>query len=231
MKRVLALAIVLLCSEIICAQKSVAPPLGWDLTSKTLLNANHVAPNEWIWKWLASTADPRFKRSISRWNREPIESSILVEFPAPHAAERIAMWFVRTKTKAYYFEEVEKNPHHETTEPLDPTAYDRLFEAMSSWQQAQPLKAEDTPEQGIPGYQGFLSLYNRDGSRQMLLTGEDFVICSDKKCANFKPGRFWETVANIVPRLRMLGRTLHNKSLDASGGGVVRNLIHPAMLE
>ena len=56
------------------------------------------------------------------------------------------MWFVRTNTAAYYFEEVERNPYHETTEPLDPGVYDKLFDAMSSWQQAQPLKAGTSPK-------------------------------------------------------------------------------------
>jgi hypothetical protein len=176
--------------------------LGWDLTYTSVLNANHVGRDEWIVKWLGPNYQSPVKGLISTWNRAPIESSILVEFPAPHAGEHTTMWFVRTKTDAYYFEEVERNPPHKTREPLNPQSYDNLFRVMSSWQQAQPVKPEDTPENGIPGYQGFLSFYNRGDSRQMLLTGEDFVICTTKKCDQFKPGRFWQAM-QIVPRFKV----------------------------
>ncbi len=202
MKQIVLLLVLLISAGSVHAKKPKSPPLGWDLTYKTVLNTNHVAQDEWIWKWLGPDYESPVKRLISTWNHGPIESSILVDFPAPHAGEHITMWFVRTKTKAYYFEEVERNPPHKTREALSPQSYDKLFVAMSSWNQAQPLKAEDTPENGIPGYQGFLSFYNRGNSRQMLLTGEDFVICNSRKCDKFGPGRFWQ-VMRIVPRFKV----------------------------
>jgi hypothetical protein len=203
MNRLIAIVILVLAPVMVCPQKPNALPLGWDLTYKNVLAANHVEPDQWISKWLASTAEPPLMRKITTWKRGLIQSAILVDFPAPHAGERTTMWFVRTRTKAYYFDDVERNPHHETSEPLDTRAYDKLFDSMSSWQQAKPVAAEQTPDNGIPGYQGIVSFYNRGNSRQMLLTGEDFVICNDKKCEYPKLGRFWETMTSTVPRFNI----------------------------
>ena len=202
MKRILALAILILAPEIICAQKSNVRSLGWDLTYKTVLNANNVAPNEWIWKWLGPNYESPIKGLISTWNHGPIESAVLVEWPAPHAGERITMWFVRTKTKAYYFEQVERNPPHKTREPLNPPSFDKFFGVISSWQQANPVKPENTPVGGVPGYYGFLSLYDRGSSRQMLLTIEDYVVCDTKKCDTWKPGRLSQSLM-IIPRFKV----------------------------
>jgi hypothetical protein len=202
MKPILVIAILILAPELIRAQKSDAASLGWDLTYKTVLNSNHVAPNEWIWKWLGPNYESPAKPLIATWSHAPIESSVLVEWPAPHAGEHITMWFVRTKTEAYYFEEVERNPPHRTHEPLDPQSFDKFFGLLSSWQQGNPVKPEGTPVGGIPGYDGFLSLYDRGNSRQMLLTIEDYVVCDTKKCDTWKPGRLSQALM-IIPRFNV----------------------------
>ena len=113
------------------------------------------------------------------------------------------MWFIRTKQRGYYFEVVEDENHgpHKTTEALNPQAYDEFFKVVSSWQQGNAVRPEDTPAGGVPGYDGFLSLYNRGTSRQMLLTIEDFAICSDKKCDDWKPGRLAQAM-RIIPRFK-----------------------------
>ena len=204
MTRILLIAILLYAPNTIGAQQSTSRPLGWDLTYKTLLDANHIAPDEWIWNWLGPNYESPIKPLIATWKHNPIESSVLIEMPAPHAGEHVTMWFVRTKNQAYYFEQVEqedKSPH-KTTETLNPQAYDKFFNVLSSWQQAKPVKPEDTPVGGVPGYDGFLSLYQRGASRQMLLTIEDFAICSDRKCDDWKPGRLAQAMT-IIPRFKV----------------------------
>ena len=204
MKRILLIAILLSAPNTTGAQQSNSPSLGWDLTYKTLLNANHVATDEWIWKWLGPNYESPIKPLIVSWKHETIESSVLVEMPAPHAGEHVTMWFVRTKHQGYYFEWVEQEdkPPHKTTEALNPQAYDKFFSVLSSWQQAKAVKPEDTPEGGVPGYDGFLSLYNRGASRQMLLTIEDFAICNNKKCEDWKPGRLVQAMT-LIPRFKV----------------------------
>ncbi|MBC8029034.1 MAG: hypothetical protein H7Z16_02900 [Pyrinomonadaceae bacterium] len=204
MKQFLLIALLIITPKVICAQKPDILPLGWDLTYKSVLNANHVGPDNWVWKWLGPQYESPIRKLISTWNHEAIESSILLEFPAPHAAEHITMWFVRTKSQAYYIELVEEedDPPHKTKEALKTPEYDRFFGVTSRWQQATPVKPENTPENAIPGYSGFLSFYDRSNSRQMLLVSEDFVICDTKKCDSFKPGRLAQALT-ILSRFKV----------------------------
>lgn len=183
-----------------CAQKATAETLGWDLSYSSLLDANGVGPNEWIRKWLGSNYQSPVKAKIAAWRHGPIESSILLEYPAPHAGERITQWFVRTKTAAYYYERVEgedDKPPHETEEPLDVQAYDRFLAIVSTWEQAQPLRPEETLNRDMANYKGFLSMYNAGNSRQMLLIFRDFTVCETKNCETGKPGRVYEALRTI----------------------------------
>jgi len=189
MKQILLLALLFSVPKIIYAQNSATLPLGWDLTYKSVLNANHVGPDNWVWKWLGPDYESPIKKFIAPWKGEAIESAILIEYPAPHAAEHITMLFVRTKVQAHYIELVADDPPHRTRETLKTEQYDKFFGVVSAWQQATPLKPEDVPNDAIPGYSGFVSFYARGKSRQMLLTSEDFVICHNKKCDNYEPGR------------------------------------------
>ena len=183
----LIIAVVLL-GQPICAQNSTAS-LGWDLTYSSVLERNNIGSGEWIRQWLASGYQAPAGKWISEWRGEPIVSSILLEFPAFHAGEHTTLWFVRTKNHAYYWQSVEGAEAHDEKEVLKPRAYDRLFTLASSWQQAKPPRVEVTPAGSVPGYIGFLSLYERGKSRQMLLSPEDFAICDTKECKTWKPGR------------------------------------------
>jgi len=116
------------------------------------------------------------------------------------------MWFVRTKDRAYYYERAEGNPlskddkpPRETHEPLNAQAYDNFFAEASRWQQGAAVKPEDTPVGGIPGYDGFFSLYDQGSSRQMLLTLEDWAVCENKKCEHWQVGRLAQALM-LIPR-------------------------------
>jgi hypothetical protein len=161
--RTLLIAILLIIPGASCAQPSKAT-LGWDLSYKTVLDANHVAPSEWLSKWIGPNYQSPARRWISSWNHGPIQSSILVEFPAPHAGERIIMWLVRTKDEAYYYERAEGNPLYkddkpprESHETLDAQSYDNFFSIASRWQQGAAVKPENTPNGGVSGYDGVFS--------------------------------------------------------------------------
>lgn len=187
-----------------CAQRETAESLGWDLTYSSVLDANSVEPDEWIRKWIGANYQSAAKRWISAWSHGPIQSAVLLEFPATHAGERIIIWLVRTKDQPYYYERAEGNPllkdnkpPAERNETLDVQAYDKFFSAAASWQQATPRKLEDTPTGAAPGYSGFLSIYGSGGSHQVLLTSDDFAICDTKECKTWKPGRLFEALRSI----------------------------------
>jgi hypothetical protein len=159
------------------------------LTYATVLDRNRIGRAEWIRKWLGPAYQSRVRTLIRGWKGSPIQSSILIEAPAPHAGERYTMWLVRTSDKAYHWEFVEGRPPYNVKQPMKPQLYDDLFTTLSSWQQGEPVKPENTPTGGIPGYMGFLSLYDRGSSRQILLNQEDFLICKTKECDGPTLGR------------------------------------------
>jgi len=102
---------------------------------------------------------------------------------------------------------------HHLKETLSLDVYDQYLAFITSWQQKPPLKPEDTPENGIPGYMGFLNFYDRGISRQMLLTLQDFFVCETKKCDKFKLGRVFQALA-ILPRFKVLQPAIDNKRLE-----------------
>jgi hypothetical protein len=198
MKQIVLLLALIIVTGSAYAQKSNSAPLGWDLTYSSVLNENHVAHNEWLWKWLGKNFKSPITQYVSAWNDETIESSILIEHPAFHAGEHITLWFVRTKNHAYRWGLIESKVPRIVKQPFDADSYDRFFAVVSTWQQGKPVRPEDTPVGGVPGYMGFLSLYDSGKSRQLLLTLEDFWLCDTKKCDTAKNGRLIQAM-EILP--------------------------------
>ncbi len=179
-----ALIIVTTLASALDAQQK--PSIDWDLSYKSVLERNNVAKTEWIWPWLAQYKTPA-EKWVTGWRGKPIVSSVLIEHPAFHAAEHTTMWLIRTADEAFYWESVAPGKRIGYEEPLSPDIYDTLYKEASTWQQLPPKPASDLPDQVLPGYMGFLSTFGPGGSRQMLLTMDDFFICPDK--ADCGPGK------------------------------------------
>lgn len=192
----LIIAAVLFCQPVFAQESN--RPFGWDLTYSSVLETNKIGSNEWIRKWLASDYQSPAKKWISEWQGESIVSSILIEYPAFHAAEHTTMWLFRTKNRAYYWQDIEGAKFGDIKKNLKLEEYDNLFTTVSSWQQAEPAKPK-TP-QSIPGYLGFLSLYDKNESRQMLLSQEDFMTCDKKECKGVKAGRLMLALEPVIPK-------------------------------
>jgi hypothetical protein len=184
----------------ICAQQKT-PFNGWDLTYKSVLERNNVAKTDWVWLWLGHYKSPA-EKWISTWDGKPIISSVLIEYPAFHAAEYQTLWFIRTEDEAFYWESTEGRENDENQDVITPELYDALYKHASSWQQLAPKTAKELPEQALPGYFGVLSLSGPNGSKQMLLTVEDFFICLNKAClpgeTNMKVGRLMQALEPIL---------------------------------
>ena len=78
--------------RIIIATMLVSVSIGaqersWDLSYESGLERNNVEKSEWIWTWLKTTKSPAVNW-ISEWKGKSIVSSILIEHPAFHAADR-----------------------------------------------------------------------------------------------------------------------------------------------
>jgi len=170
----------------------------WDLSYNSLLEQNNVAASDWIWKWLKDSESPA-KNWVATWEGKTVVSSILIEYPAFHAGERTTMWFVRTDDGAHYWELVQDGKPRRNEEEIKPTIYDSLFRTVTSWNQLIPKPANETPKDVLPGYIGFLSFYDKNGSKQILLTMEDFVICLDATClpGKLKAGRLMAAIEPI----------------------------------
>ena len=136
---------------------------GWDLTYRSVLDRNKVAKTEWIWRWLGDYKTPAEGWIVTR-GAEPIVSSILIEYPAFHAGEHTSMWFFRTADGAYYWESV-RGQKHSSEEPLKPAVYDTSFQTVSTWDQLTPKSPAELRKDELPGYFGFLSTVDKNGSR------------------------------------------------------------------
>src|SRR4051812_16296147 len=131
--------------------------LGWDLSYASVLRRNKVEPSAWVWKWLGRSYRSPIKPLLDGWSGESIISSVLIESPSFHCGERVSLWLGRTEGHAYFWEVIEGKPPHRLRKPLSPQLFDEIFKTISSWEQSPPLKPENTPPGGVPGYIGFLS--------------------------------------------------------------------------
>ncbi|HUR96867.1 MAG TPA: hypothetical protein VMZ26_02245 [Pyrinomonadaceae bacterium] len=172
----------------------------WDLSYGSVLERNGVANDAWVRTWLKNSKSPAAEW-IAGWRGKPIISSILIEYPAFHAAERTTMWLVRTEHEAFYRDYVEGARYGENEEPISLKIYDDIYKQVTSWQQLAPRSAQELPDQALAGYLGFLSYKGPDGSKQMLLTLDDFVGCLDKECLpgkGTKSGRLMDALLPVL---------------------------------
>jgi hypothetical protein len=183
---------VMLVSISICAQQTT----GWDLTYKSVLERNNVGKSEWIWPWLDRDKSPAADW-IANWEGKPVVSSILIEHPAFHAAEHTTIWLIRTNDEAFYWGLVEGGDQNE--EPIAPQIYDVIYQKATAWQQFVPKPAKELRKGELPGFVGFISHQGPSGSKQMLLTMDDFFICLDKSClpGKIKSGRLFEALEPV----------------------------------
>lgn len=83
------------CSALVPHPSENDDTLGWDLTYKSIVKENKIRKSEWIWKWLNDKDLTGFKSNynyfvspvdslISYWNKSPIISSILLDYPSFH---------------------------------------------------------------------------------------------------------------------------------------------------
>jgi hypothetical protein len=180
-------------------------PTNWDFTYTSLLERNNVGKDELIRQWLAGIKSPA-EQWITRWKGKPITSSILIEYPAFHAAERQTIWLVRTADGAHYWELTESlgstkwAEEAEVEEPIQPRLFDDFYAQATTWEELAPKPRAELPEQVFPGYMGFISLYGPEDSRQMLLTFDDFIQCPQKACApgKAKAGRLMSALEPLL---------------------------------
>lgn len=191
----LIIAVFLLCLPIFGQESN--RPFGWDLTYSSVLKANKIGSKTFIRKWLAKDYQAPAKKWISEWKGEPIFSSILIEYASfAHAGEHTTMWLFRTKDHAFYWQDIENTTFSDIKKELESQIYDNLLTQISSWKQSKPNQPKHP--QSIPGYLGFLSLYEKGKSRQMLLSEEDFLLCKTKKCNGVKAGRLMIALEPII---------------------------------
>lgn len=191
----LIFVLVLLCLPISAQQPS--SQFGWDLSYSSVLKTNKIGSKAWIRKWLAKDYEAPAKKWISEWKGEPIISSILIEYASfAHAGEHTTMWLFRTKDRAYYWQDIENTNFSDIKKELEPQIYYNLLIQVSPWKQAKPNQPKHP--QSLPGYLGFLNLYDKGKSRQMLLSEEDFVICKTPKCNGVKAGRLMLALETVI---------------------------------
>lgn len=177
-----------------CAAASVKTndeqTFGWDLSYKSLLEKNNIGHDEWLSKWCKSRKNIPVKEILSKWDKEPITSSILFEQPAFHAGEQVVTWFIGTSKGAYYFvflrDEIKTN-----CKPINYNSYNSVLKEVSSWEQAPPFVSRHIPGEQLPpsGYFAFLSVYCDSKTKQILLSLDDFYNFDNIKDEKLMWGR------------------------------------------
>lgn len=161
-------------------------PLGWDLSYTSLLEKNKVSRDEFLWKWLAKSPRSPVEDILLKWKDEPIISSILMEKAGVQGQERVTLWLVRTQGKVYLKGFVNGKPSKPLGYEIRLRLYDDTFKKIIALPQSEPLRRKRTTRGGTSGYAGFLSLYDRGESGQILLTLEDFYSAGELKAEKFR---------------------------------------------
>lgn len=182
----------------VAASQASPNRFGWDLSYDSVLERNGVGREAWLRKWTLKYESPA-QKIISTWRGEPIVSSFLIEHPAFHAGEHTSLLLIRTENHAYRWFIVE-GKYQVDKEPVNTQTYDEAYRSLASWKQSEPLKPEETPPGGIEGYSGFLSLYERGKSRQMLLSLKDFFLFDAENLDEAKPGRLMQVLEPMTTR-------------------------------
>jgi hypothetical protein len=162
-------------------RKPVARSLGWDLSYSSVLEANRVPRDDFLRQWLTEHPQSPIEKRLLEWRGEPIVSSLLIEKPALSAGERFALWFVRARRKVYFKIFADGHSEDYWVKDIPLKFYDDLFITISSLQPRESSGQTRIRPFGVSGYCGFLSLYDRGKSRQMLLTLEDFYSADELK--------------------------------------------------
>lgn len=160
--------------------------MGWDLTYKTLLERNDFGVTRFSWLTSADEYRSPVLPLLENWKGAPIKASVLIEFPAGHGNTHGALWFVRTSSGASsHFVLVGAPSFSESNEELELEVFDNILRTVSSWQQLPRL-----PD-GFSGadYCGFLSIYDGQDARQLLLTADDFTLADEDGRRRDKLGR------------------------------------------
>jgi hypothetical protein len=153
----------------------------WDLSYESILKRNNIGQDEFISEWNKTVRkELPIKNILSKWDKEPIKSSILIDGPNFHNGEQLAYWFVGTSNNAYLWKFGDGRINIAKGEPVDFNLYSTLLNTVSEWQQMSPFDSTRSKKfaeksKGIPlGYIGFLSIYHNGISKQILLSVEDF---------------------------------------------------------
>jgi hypothetical protein len=154
-------------SDIVANRKS----LGWDLTYQDVLRLNSIENAEWISKWIndlqvfspnASTGkfQSPIKGLLADWKEDPIDMSILIEYP-DHAGIHQTAWFVRTNDRLYYWRSDDGLLKGEGRKALDLKRFDAILEEATKWEQSKKLTAEEYPDIDVCGNTAIVSKIGR----------------------------------------------------------------------
>lgn len=158
-----------------------SPAFEWDLSYEKLLKENSVGSTELIRLWLRKSPSPA-GAWLAEINLPDVRSAVLIEFPAFHAGERTTILLFRTETEAFNWEFVEGGNWGRGEEPVKTNTFDSLLAEVAGWKQLRPKNSEELPKHTWPGYMGFLSYFDGKRSSQMLLTMDDFALCTRTTC-------------------------------------------------
>lgn len=164
--------------------------LGWDLSYETLLAREQRTDVAWIGDWARRERGMLATQVVSGWEGGTIVAALLIEEPAFHAGEHLMTWLVRTGDKAYLVAYAKGERRPEESGEIRVDAFDQVFREVSAWQQLPAPSPAELPRGSgtIPGYMGFVNIYDRGKSRQLMLSLRDYFLIESGKIKMRKVG-------------------------------------------
>jgi hypothetical protein len=174
--------------------------LGWDLTYSSVMQRNNVKNSEFSWLYPEETYESPVASLLKKWDGAPIVASILIEFPIGHGSGHGVLWLARTNMSAFYhFISVGPPNFRRLKEEINTTEFDDILRTVGTWQQLS-RKSRANSVLGVT-YYGFLSVYDGQTSRQILLTMDDLILTDDQGSNLDKPGRVLLIVKPFLDKL------------------------------
>ena len=170
---------------------------GWDLTYQSVLAKNNLAAQDVALVGLGPGYRSPATRAMTGWKGSTIKSSILIETPGGMCGAAVhTLWLVRTDDNAYFYASLSVTPPEDSNGELDAALLDELVITAASWEQAdRPRRRKDVAF--AIDYFGFLSTYDGQTSKQLILTSEDILLRSERDQSDQRPGRLLQAIEPI----------------------------------
>lgn len=150
--------------------------LQWDLTYRSVLNAEPTTEVEQMRQWVTRHPERPIHDGIASHSGGPVDAAVLIEMPDWNTGKPVAMWFVRTQTTAVSCNLSAAMPQRPCA-TLPARRVESLARELLDLKPAARPSGEHAPD--TLNYLGFLSVFVDGRSLQRVISAAEFDEASD----------------------------------------------------